>query len=223
MVNLSNTDQHIAVRIHKVSKHIKDRQVLASATAEFPAAHIVGISGPNGSGKTMLLRAIAGLLHINQGTIEVWGKSLGTNGSFPESMGILIEPIALWDELSGAENLKLLAQVKGNTTNDKVQHALERVELNPHDKRPIRSYSLGMRQRLYIAQAIMDQPQLILLDEPTNALDESGKALVRSILFEERNRGALIVVVSHDKDELDAISDSRYTMYEGVLSKVDAL
>lgn len=208
-----------AIRLSGVSKKIKAKVVLKNITVDFAPACISGIQGPNGSGKTMLLRAIAGLIKLDSGKVEVFGTPVSGTDGFPKSIGFLIEPMKLWDNLSAWENLRLLASIRGLIGKDEIYQVLNRVGLDPHDSRKVKSFSLGMCQRLAIAQAIMEKPELIMLDEPTNALDADGKILVREILIEERKRGATILLVSHDGDELDAVSDYRYVMSDGTIQK----
>lgn len=203
--------------IEGVSKHLQGKVVLDRVSVTFPRGCISGIRGTNGSGKTMLLRAIAGLITLDEGSLSVLGTQVTGGDVFPGSMGFLIEPLTLWDDMSGFQNLKLLASMTGAADDEQIRATLARVGLDPDDRRRIKSYSLGMRQRLSIAQAIMERPSLILLDEPTNALDDDGKRLVRGILAEEKRRGATIVVVSHDAEELGAISDYRFVMSNGMI------
>lgn len=210
-------DEPAGIVVEGVSKRLQGKVVLDGVSVVFPRGCISGIRGANGSGKTMLLRAIAGLITLDEGSLSVLGKQLADGDVFPDSMGFLIEPLKLWDDMSGFQNLKLLASMTGVADDGQIRATLARVGLDPRDRRWIRSYSLGMRQRLSIAQAIMERPSLILLDEPTNALDDDGKRLVRGILVEEKRRGATIVVVSHDADELKAISDYRFVMANGTI------
>lgn len=203
-----------------VSKTIKGKRVLDDVSVQFPAGKVSGIRGPNGSGKTMLLRAVAGLLAIDNGSVDVLGERVGGTGAFPPSMGFLIEPMGFWDEFTGRENLEMLASIRGKVGPQEVARTLARVGLDPRDTRRVGAYSLGMRQRLGIAQALMESPRLLLLDEPTNALDEDGKDLVARIIAEERSRGITVIVVSHDLPELDRISDVQYRMSEGRIEGV---
>ncbi|OUP06133.1 ABC transporter ATP-binding protein [Collinsella sp. An2] len=213
----SRSDFDGGVVLSKVSKTIKGKRVLDNVSVSFPKGGISGVRGHNGSGKTMMLRAIAGLIRIDSGSIRIFGEEYARGDVFPSSIGFLIEPLRLWDDLSGLQNLKLLASIRGNADEPAIRGALERVGLDPGDRRQVRSYSLGMHQRLCIAQAIMERPELILLDEPTNALDDDGKRLIRDLIVEEKDRGATIIVVSHDLSELDAVSDIQYQMTDGTI------
>ena len=159
--------------LKNVTKQIKGQEVLSRVNLELDAGGIYGFFGRNGSGKTMLLRAIAGLIRVN-GKIIVFGKDLSRENAFPDRLGLIIEKTELWPQYSAMENLKLLAGIRNEIGEEEIRTALERVGLNPDDKRPIRTYSMGMRQKLALAQAIMESPQLLLLDEPTNALDDDA-------------------------------------------------
>jgi len=166
----------------------------------------------------MLFRAICGLIKPTSGTIYVLGKKLGKDISFPESLGIIIESVGFWPHYTGFQNLRFLAAIKNIITDIEIKRAIERVGLDPNDKRPYSKYSLGMKQRLGIAQAIMEKPDLIILDEPTNALDEDGISLIRNILIEEKKRGATILIASHNKDDIELLSDCKFKMEQGCVT-----
>lgn len=210
----------IGVRVLGVSKSIKGNLVLDAVSADFALGRVSGIRGHNGSGKTMLLRAIAGLISVDKGSIEVLGKEVGVDGSFPTDVGFMIEPLELWDEFTGLEMLTLLSSLRGKFCVDHLRSTLIRVGLDPNDTRKIKSFSLGMRQRLNLAQALMGNPRLLLLDEPTNALDEDGQETICRILRDERDRGTTIIVVSHDREQLDRIADVQYVMSDGRIREV---
>ena len=169
--------------------------------------------GVNGSGKTMLMRAVSGLMYPTSGTISIDGKVLGKNMAFPERIGMLIENPAFIDSYTGYDNLKMLASINKGEVD--ISRALETVGLNPHDKRKYRKYSLGMKQRLGIACAIMEEPKLLLLDEPFNALDKEGQEKLSEIIRDMRDKGSLILLSSHDKDELENLSDVIYLVDSG--------
>lgn len=210
----------IGVRVLGVSKSIKGNPVLDTVSADFALGRVSGIRGHNGSGKTMLLRAIAGLISVDKGSIEVFGEEVGVDGSFPMGVGFMIEPLELWDEFTGLEMLTLLSSLRGKFCVDHLRSTLIRVSLDPNDTRKIKSFSLGMRQRLNLAQALMGNPRLLLLDEPTNALDEDGQETICRILRDERDRGTTIIVVSHDREQLDRIADVQYVMSDGRIREV---
>lgn len=210
----------IGVRVLGVSKSIKGNPVLDTVSADFALGRVSGIRGHNGSGKTMLLRAIAGLISVDKGSIEVFGEEVGVDGSFPMGVGFMIEPPELWDEFTGLEMLTLLSSLRGKFCVDHLRSTLIRVGLDPNDTRKIKSFSLGMRQRLNLAQALMGNPRLLLLVEPTNALDEDGQETICRILRDERDRGTTIIVVSHDREQLDRIADVQYVMSDGRIREV---
>lgn len=205
------------IKINSVTKIIKNQKVLDKVSITFEKGRIYGLRGKNGAGKTMLLRAIAGLININEGTIEINGKLLHKDMDFPESMGILIENSNLLDEFTAMKNLTLLSKIKKKVGEKEIREVIERVGLNPDDKKTVRKFSLGMKQRLAIAQAVFEQPDILLLDEPTNAIDDDGVDVVKKIILEEKERGAVIIIASHDFEELQEIADEIYVMKAGKL------
>ncbi|WP_027400526.1 ABC transporter ATP-binding protein [Anaerovorax odorimutans] len=191
------------VILKNVYKEIKGVTVLRDINFTLKKRMIYGLFGHNGSGKTMLLRMIAGLIKPTSGEVYIDGKKLHTDMDFPESIGVIIETPDFWSNYTGKEVLKTLAEIKKIINDNDIDKALQRVGLDPKDKRVIKKYSLGMKQRLGIAQAIMESPDILLLDEPTNALDKSGIELARKIIREERDRGALVVIASHNVADLE--------------------
>ncbi|WP_205664676.1 ABC transporter ATP-binding protein [Ammonifex thiophilus] len=180
---------------------------------------IVGIIGPNASGKTLLLRLISGLAYPDAGKIVTGGKTIGPQkGGTLADVGVLIETPGFLPHLSGKDNLRLLAMLRGKIGDEEIDAAMERVGLNPTDRRPVKAYSLGMRQRLGIAQAIMESPSIILLDEPTNSLDPEYSESFLAMLRELRDRGTAIVMTSHELEEVKAVADRILTLKNGVLS-----
>ena len=177
------------IEIEHVSKKIKDALVLDDVCMTLESGNIYGFQGVNGSGKTMLMRAVSGLMYPTSGTISIDGKVLGKNMAFPEKIGMLIENPAFIDSYTGYDNLKMLASINKGEVD--ISRALETVGLNPHDKRKYRKYSLGMKQRLGIACAIMEEPKLLLLDEPFNALDKEGQEKLSEIIRDMRDKGRL--------------------------------
>ncbi len=206
-----------AIEIHHLTKVLKGQEVLKDVNLTLEKGEVCGLYGHNGSGKSMLLRAIAGLIQPTKGTVMVFGDQLGKDISFPHSMGLVIENVGFWPYYTGYENLKTLASIQNKITNNEIQENIRRVGLDPEDKRTYHKYSLGMKQRLGIAQAVMEKPDLILLDEPTNALDDEGISLVREIVKEENERGATIVLASHNKEDLSLLCGSFYKMADGRL------
>ncbi len=194
------------VRIENVTKKIKGVTILDNVSCEFEGGKIYGITGANGSGKTMLLRLIAGLIKADSGCVYIDDKILKKDIDHPENIGVLIENPNFWKRYTGMETLKLLADIRKQATEDDIKNALVRAGLEPSDKRVVRKYSLGMRQKLGIAQAIMEKPDILLLDEPTNALDKKSVEQVRKIIHEEAERGAIVIIASHNPQDIEGCS-----------------
>ena len=201
------------VEIKNYCKSIKSRPILNNVSYNFEYGKIYGIYGHNGSGKTMLLRAIAGLLVPDSGSVVIDGKVLHKDMSFPPSIGIVIENMNLLPQYNAFDNLKILGKIKKTATDENIKTALERVGLKSDLK--VKKFSLGMKQRLNIAQAVFEKQKIILLDEPTNALDNDGVQLIYKLLKEEKERGALVVITTHHKEDLEEICDVVLEMTEG--------
>lgn len=201
------------VEIKNYCKSIKSRPILNNVSYNFEYGKIYGIYGHNGSGKTMLLRAIAGLLVPDSGSVVIDGKVLHKYMSFPPSIGIVIENMNLLPQYNAFDNLKILGKIKKTATDENIKTALERVGLKSDLK--VKKFSLGMKQRLNIAQAVFEKQKIILLDEPTNALDNDGVQLIYKLLKEEKERGALVVITTHHKEDLEEICDVVLEMTEG--------
>lgn len=210
------------IDIKDMTKIINGVVVLEDINCSFESEKIYGLSGKNGSGKTMLMRTICGLVVPTKGSVNINGLLLHKDISFPPSVGVLIEKPSFISDYNGFQNLKILSRIKNIISDTEIIQVLYDVGLAPHDKKPYRKYSLGMKQRLGIACAIMEHPNIILLDEPTNALDENGVSLVRNILIKEKKRGAIIILACHDKEELEYISDTVILMEEGRICKLES-
>lgn len=206
------------IEIKNVTKIIKHNTVIDNVSLTVNSGKITGLKGVNGSGKTMLMRLVSGLILPTSGEIIIDGETLGKDITFPRSIGTLIENPAFLDNYSGFQNLKLLASIQGKISDEEIREAIIAVELNPDDKKKFRKYSLGMKQRLGIAAAVVEHPDIIILDEPTNALDSDGVQMVKRILQKEKERGALILISCHDLDVLKELSDVIYLMNVGRLS-----
>lgn len=203
------------VEIKNYCKSIKSRPILNNVSYNFEYGKIYGLYGHNGSGKTMLLRAIAGLLVPDSGSVVIDGKVLHKDMSFPPSIGIVIENMNLLPQYNAFDNLKILGKIKKTATDEDIKTALERVGLKSDLK--VKKFSLGMKQRLNIAQAVFEKQIIILLDEPTNALDNDGVQLIYKLLKEEKERGALVVITTHHKEDLEEVCDVVLKMTEGEL------
>lgn len=207
------------IQLNHMSKRFGPTVVLDDINLTLHSDRVYGLQGINGSGKTMLMRMTGGLIYPTSGEVLVNGISLGRANSFPDSMGLLLENPSFLDGYTGFQNLELLASIKGKIGKGDIEQALFRVGLDPQDKRKYRKYSLGMKQRLGIACAIMEQPELLILDEPINSLDEEGIERVRKIVREERDRGACVLLSCHDLDELSSMADEIYKIIAGKLVK----
>ena len=205
----------MSIVFDQVTKVIGGAAVIDHVSCRFPTGQITGLQGVNGSGKTMLLRLIAGLIYPSEGRVVVDGAVLGKDAAFPPSLGVLLEAPAFLPFCTGYDNLRLLAAVKGTAGPRDIETALARVGLQDARGKKYRKYSLGMKQRLGIAAAILERPGLLLLDEPTNALDESGVELVKAILREERDRGATVVLASHDGALLEDLAGEIFSLAAG--------
>lgn len=205
------------IEITDLVKDIKGKRIIDHVNLHLESGKITGLKGVNGSGKTMLMRLVCGLITPTSGSIVINGKRLGKDITFPESVGILIENPAFLDAYSGFENLKLLASIKHRIGPEEIRQTIARVGLDPDDKKKYRKYSLGMKQRLGIAAAVMEEPDIIILDEPTNALDSDGVAMLKEILHDQRERGALVLISCHDLPTLQELSDEIYLMESGAL------
>lgn len=201
-----------------VNKSIRGRKILSNVNLELHGGCIYGFVGPNGSGKTMLFRALSGLMSVTSGTVIWNGGILRRDFAVLPSLGILLENVGLFANLTGMQNLEYLASLTGKAGREEIRTALERVGLDPEDRRVYRKYSLGMKQRLAIAQAVMEQPDVIMLDEPTNGLDEEGVEMIRELILEERERGALILLASHNSEDIRILADRLYRIKNGTVA-----
>lgn len=203
------------IELRHLTKIIGDHTIIDHIDLSLKSGRIYGLKGYNGCGKTMLMRLIAGLIRTSEGSVVIDGKQLGKDMDFPPSTGILLENPAFLGGYSGYENLRLLASIRNVITVKDVEQVLQRVGLSHAAKQKYRKYSLGMKQRLGIAAAIMEHPALIILDEPTNALDADGIELIKGLIQQERERGALILLTCHDKEILEELCDVIFTMDNG--------
>lgn len=203
------------IRLKDVYKTMKGTQVLKGVNLTVEQGDIVGIRGINGSGKTMVLRVIAGLIRV-EGSVEISGKKMEP-GECPKDIGVLIEMPGFLPEFTGKKNLQLLGMLQEGVTEEDIEEAMNAVGLDPKDRRHYKKYSLGMKERLGIAQAILKKPKLILLDEPTNGIDSDGIQMLEELLRRLKEAGSTIVVTSHDRDFLDAVTSQCYEMKEGSL------
>ena len=204
----------------KVCKTIRNAEILRDVDLELEGGTIYGFVGRNGSGKTMLFRALSGLMGLTSGQVTLDGKQLHRDFSVLPSLGIVLEHVGLYPGLTGVDNLRYLARLTGKIGTAEIRTAIERVGLDPDDRRTYRKYSLGMKQRLAIAQAVMEAPDVIMLDEPTNGLDDDGVKKIRELILEEKARGALILLASHNQEDIRILSDRLYRIEAGRLEAV---
>lgn len=207
------------IAINNYTKKIKKRTVLDNINLTFDKGKIYGLVGKNGCGKTMLLRGICGFITASQGEIIINNIKVG-NGKFAPSFGTVIENTELYNNLTAFENLSLLSSFSKNKIDKEViNYWIKRFGLDPTSKKKYGEFSLGMRQRLSLAQAFMEQPELIVLDEPTNALDEKGIKEFHEIALEAKNNGATIIIASHSKEDIDILCDKIFCMENGKITK----
>lgn len=207
----------ICVEVKNFKKILKGNVILSDINLKLYKGKVYGFKGKNGSGKSMLFRAISGLIKPTEGEVIVNGKKIGKDISFPENLGILIEYPGFLPDFTGFKNLKYLADINKKINHDDIKATLKAVGLNPEDNRKFKKYSLGMKQRLGIAQAVMENPDIVILDEPTNALDSDGIQLINKIIQDLKNQNKLILISNHNKEEMEMIADEIYTIHEGKL------
>ncbi len=207
------------IKVENVSKTINGVKILDNINLEFNSGEITGLKGINGSGKTMLMRTICGLIRPNLGKVIIDGKVLKKDMDFPESIGILIDSPSFLDNYSAFDNLKFLASIKNKISDEEILELLQEVNLSDPGNKKFKYFSLGMKQRLGIAGAVLEHPNIILIDEPTNALDAKGVEIVKRILKREKERGALIILTCHDYSVLKELSDKIYFIEEGRITE----
>lgn len=211
---------NIAIELQNLCKKFKDETVLNHVTVSFEQGKIHGIIGKNGSGKSMLFKSICGFVIPQEGEIIVEGNRVGKDVDFPQNLGVIIETPGFIPGYSGYRNLKLLASLRGKIGNEDICGAMRRVSLNPDMRKVVRKYSLGMRQRLGLAQAIMENPSIYVLDEPMNGLDKDGVRDMREILKSFRDEGKTVLITSHYAEDINELADCVYEMDQGVLTKL---
>lgn len=205
------------IEIENVSLKLGENEILKSISHSFEAGKIHGLIGRNGSGKTMLMKCICGFVRPTKGSITVKGKYVGKDCDFPEDIGIIIETPSFFPYYSGSKNLLLLAGLNDKVSRDEVLSSMKKVGLDPKLKLPVRKYSLGMRQRLGLAQAIMEEPDILILDEPMNGLDKDGVAEMRKYLLDFKGQGKTIIIASHSTEDIEMLCDSVCEMDKGKL------
>ena len=208
--------------LHGISKSIKGRLIFENVNLSLERHKVYGLIGENGSGKTMLLRLMSGLIRPDSGDILVDGKKYDFMRKKPIDIGLIIENIGMYPGLTGKENLEYLASINKKISSSDIRNILEAVGLDPDDKRKVRKYSLGMRQKLVVAQCFMENPDLILLDEPTNALDEESVEKVKQLIKSHAEKGAAVLIVSHIKENIFSVCDQVFMLQNGRINEVIA-
>jgi len=211
---------NVAVSVQNVSRDFGQERVLHNVSRDFEAGKIHGIVGNNGSGKTVLMKCICGFLIPTEGRIIVNGKHIGVDVDFPQDLGLIIETPGFLPNLSGLKNLEILASLNRKIGLSEVAGAIRRVGLDPLMKKPVSKYSLGMRQRLGIAQAIMENPTLLILDEPLNGLDKHGVKEMRTLIRGLRDEGKTILLASHNQGDINELCDTVCEMDAGIMTIV---
>lgn len=213
--------QSTVVRVENATKIIKGNTLLDGIRLEVQAGETMGITGHNGSGKSMLLRAITGLIRLTSGDITVFEQRIGQEVDFAPDTGAMIDIPGFLPNYSGFRNLQLLAMIRRLISDNEIRQTLEQVGLDPHNKKPFRTYSTGMRQRLGIAQAIMERPRLVILDEPTRGIDVDGHEQVYQLMRGLKQRGVTLILASHYANELSDLCDRVVVMNKGQLRPLE--
>lgn len=208
------------IGIHNLTKTFRGNVILSNVSLEIEAGTVTGLIGRNGSGKTMLMKCICGLISPTSGSVTVRGKRVGKDVDIPDNIGMIIETPGFLPNFSGYKNLMQLAKIRRKVGKNEVRAAMERVGLNPDDKKHVGKYSLGMRQRLGLAQAIMEDPDILILDEPMNGLDKDGVKEMRQYLLNLKSQGKTILIVSHSAEDIDVLCDNVCEMDKGALSVI---
>ena len=213
-------DREEIIVIEHVSKIFGENKVLNDVCVSFEKGRIHGIIGRNGSGKTMLMKCICGFVPVTSGSIQVRGKKVGKDIDVPQNMGIIIETPGFLNGYSGYNNLKFLANINNKISEEKIIETLKLVKLDPHNKKHVGKYSLGMRQRLGLAQALMEDPDILILDEPMNGLDQSGVEEMREVFAALAKKGTTILMANHNAEDIEILCDTVHEMDLGVISRI---
>ena len=208
------------IQVIDVCKTLEGQEILKNINLEFDSSKIHGIIGRNGSGKTVLIKCICGFMPVSSGSILVDEKRIGYDTEFIENTGFIIENPGFLNRYSGLKNLKYLASIRKIADVDRLRECMKMVGLDPDSKKTVGKYSLGMRQRLGIAQALMEYPDIIILDEPMNGLDNSGVIEIRKILLQLKAEGKLIIIISHNREDINSLCDKVYEMDKGEIKQV---
>lgn len=209
------------IQVKNLSKTIKGQLILDNINLELEYGRIYGFVGPNGSGKSMLLKSICGFIHPDTGSIVIDGKVLGQDLDFPEDIGIIIDKPAFIPYLSGLENLKILASIRKTITWNQIEEEIKSFGLDPRNKKKVKHYSVGMKQRLAFAQAFMENPKILILDEAMNGLDKEGIRITKKRILQAKQDEKMILLCSHIASDIEELCDIVYEMDAGKLSKLE--
>ncbi|MCM1258380.1 MAG: ATP-binding cassette domain-containing protein [Roseburia sp.] len=211
------------IKLEHVGKYFGEVKVLGNLTFSCHSSEILGIVGRNGSGKTVLFKCICGLFPVSEGEIRIRGKLLGKDVDIPEKMGVLIENPAFLPEFNAYDNLRILARINREVKNDEVKEILEKFGLDWKNRKKVGKYSMGMRQRLGLAQAVMENPDILILDEPMNGLDTHWIEVTRNMLLAMKEEGKTILLASHNREDLDILCDGMIQLKDGEIMQIPSL
>ena len=210
----------LAIEVKNVTKAFKETVAVNNVSVSFEKGKIHGIVGRNGSGKTVLFKCICGLFPVTSGEITVLGQEIGDGKQVPQGLGAIIETPGFLPNCSGFRNLYYLMALSGKVDKERIRSAIRQVGLDPDSKKHVGKYSMGMRQRLGLAQALMEDPELLILDEPMNGLDKSGVDEMRQLLLQLKEQGKIILIASHNPDDVRILCDTLYEMDAGTINRL---
>lgn len=213
----------VVIDVSNVTKKFGDATVLWNINIRFEEGKIYGIVGRNGSGKTVLFKLIIGYMRPSDGQVRVYGKEVGKDKDFAEEIGVIIENPGFLKGYTGYKNLEYLAGIRKVIGKKEIRDSMERVGLDPDSRKKVGKYSTGMKQRLAVAQAIMEDPRILILDEPMNSLDDQGVEDIRKMLLQLKEEGKTILLASHNREDIETLCDEVYEMSQGRLKKIAAL
>lgn len=203
------------IEITNLSKKFKDKSILNNINISMDKGKVYGFVGRNASGKTVFFKLLCGFLSPTEGKICIDGREIGKDIDFPEDCGVIIENPGFIDNISGMKNLKILADINKKIDENKIRDTIKLVGLDPDDRRSVKNYSLGMKQKLAIAQAIMEDPKILVLDEPMNSLDEESVQIIRDIIIDMKNKGVTVLISSHIKEDIEVLCDEVFKVSNG--------
>lgn len=208
------------IDVEHLTKELSGQVILSDINIRFEGGNIYGLMGRNGSGKTVFLKCVCGFMEATQGSVSMNGKIIKKDMEYLENVGFLIEHPGFLENASAYDNLKYIASIRRIAGKKEIEESLKCVNLDPHSKKKVGNYSLGMKQRLGVAQAIMENPDILILDEPMNGLDESGVKMMRELLLDLKEKGKLIIIASHYQEDINMLCDKVYYCKEKKLVEV---